>query len=551
MAPTSRCSSSRRSSRTRSSPLVERAQSLGLTAVVECHTVEEVRRAVDAGAQVIGVNARDLTTLEVDRKIFATARAAHPRRRRAHRRVGRPRSARRHRVRASGRRRGAGGRVTRHRARPAIGGRRPRRRRCASGSQARPLGGAAMTDAAVPDASGHYGVFGGRFVPEALMAALDELTVAFEKARHDKAFQSELAGLLSSYTGRPSPITEAKRFGRHAGGARVLLKREDLNHTGSHKINNVLGQALLTRRDGQDAGHRGDRRRSARCRHRDRRGAVRPRVRRLHGRGGHPAAGAQRRAHAAARRRGRVGVVGQPHPQGRDERGDARLGDQRRHDPLPDRQRGRPAPVPDDRARLPAGHRRRGAPAGARPHRPAARRRRGLRRAAGPTRWASSRRSSTTPTCGCSASRPAATASRPGRHAASITGGSQGVLHGSRSYVLQDDDGPDDREPLDQRGPRLSRRRAAARLPARHRPGDLPRRHRRAGDGCVLAAVPHGGHHPGDRERARPGRCAGHRPRAGTRGDRAGEPLGARRQGRRHRRQVVRCRQRRGDRGGG
>ena len=107
------------------------------------------------------------------------------------------------------------------------------------------------SDAAVPDASGHYGVFGGRFVPEALMAALDELTVAFEKASHDKAFQAELAGLLSSYTGRPSPITEAKRFGRHAGGAQVLLKREDLNHTGSHKINNVLGQALLAREMGK------------------------------------------------------------------------------------------------------------------------------------------------------------------------------------------------------------------------------------------------------------------------------------------------------------
>jgi tryptophan synthase beta chain len=108
-----------------------------------------------------------------------------------------------------------------------------------------------MTDATVPDPSGHYGVFGGRFVPEALMAALDELTVAFEKASHDKAFQAELAGLLSSYTGRPSPLTEAKRFGQHAGGARVLLKREDLNHTGSHKINNVLGQALLAREMGK------------------------------------------------------------------------------------------------------------------------------------------------------------------------------------------------------------------------------------------------------------------------------------------------------------
>ncbi len=99
----------------------------------------------------------------------------------------------------------------------------------------------------VPDATGHFGPYGGRFVPEALVAALDELTAAYEKARHDEAFQAELAGLLSSYTGRPSPVTDARRFAEHAGGARVLLKREDLNHTGSHKINNVLGQALLTR----------------------------------------------------------------------------------------------------------------------------------------------------------------------------------------------------------------------------------------------------------------------------------------------------------------
>ncbi|MEP6760878.1 MAG: tryptophan synthase subunit beta [Sporichthyaceae bacterium] len=102
-----------------------------------------------------------------------------------------------------------------------------------------------------PDETGHFGPYGGRFVPEALMAALDELTAAYEKARTDSAFQEELAGLLASYTGRPSPVTEARRFGEHAGGARVLLKREDLNHTGSHKINNVLGQALLTRQMGK------------------------------------------------------------------------------------------------------------------------------------------------------------------------------------------------------------------------------------------------------------------------------------------------------------
>ncbi|GAA0323405.1 tryptophan synthase subunit beta [Actinoallomurus spadix] len=103
----------------------------------------------------------------------------------------------------------------------------------------------------LPDLTGHFGRFGGRFAPEALMAALDELTTAYETAMADSAFRAELDHLLATYAGRPSLLTEAKRFGAEAGGARILLKREDLNHTGSHKINNVLGQALLTRRMGK------------------------------------------------------------------------------------------------------------------------------------------------------------------------------------------------------------------------------------------------------------------------------------------------------------
>ncbi|WP_436773816.1 tryptophan synthase subunit beta [Yinghuangia sp. YIM S09857] len=102
-----------------------------------------------------------------------------------------------------------------------------------------------------PDPSGHFGVFGGRFLPEALIAALDELTAAYEKAKTDPEFQAEFTGLLKDYAGRPSIVTEAPRFAAHAGGARIILKREDLNHTGSHKINNVLGQALLTKRMGK------------------------------------------------------------------------------------------------------------------------------------------------------------------------------------------------------------------------------------------------------------------------------------------------------------
>ncbi|MDA8369839.1 MAG: tryptophan synthase subunit beta [Nocardiopsaceae bacterium] len=101
------------------------------------------------------------------------------------------------------------------------------------------------------DGGGHYGRYGGRFSPEAIVAALDEVAVEWEKAKNDPGFQAELRELLSSYTGRPSPLTEAKNFGRSCGGARVFLKREDLNHTGSHKINNVLGQALLAKRMGK------------------------------------------------------------------------------------------------------------------------------------------------------------------------------------------------------------------------------------------------------------------------------------------------------------
>ena len=97
----------------------------------------------------------------------------------------------------------------------------------------------------------YFGEFGGRFVPESLIAALDELSEAYSLAKLDPEFHRELDDLGRTYTGRPSVITEVPRFAEHAGGARVILKREDLNHTGSHKINNVLGQALLTKRIGK------------------------------------------------------------------------------------------------------------------------------------------------------------------------------------------------------------------------------------------------------------------------------------------------------------
>jgi tryptophan synthase beta chain len=103
----------------------------------------------------------------------------------------------------------------------------------------------------VPDATGHFGRYGGRLAPEALMSALEELTAAYFSAQADPGFRADLAALLRDYAGRPTLLTEAPRFAAEAGGCRVFLKREDLAHTGSHKINNVLGQALLTRRMGK------------------------------------------------------------------------------------------------------------------------------------------------------------------------------------------------------------------------------------------------------------------------------------------------------------
>jgi tryptophan synthase beta chain len=103
----------------------------------------------------------------------------------------------------------------------------------------------------VPDDRGRFGEFGRRFVPETLMYALDELTAEYEKARKDQAFQKELNDLLRTFVGRPNPLYFARRLTEHAGGAQIWLKREDLNHTGAHKINNTIGQALLTLRMGK------------------------------------------------------------------------------------------------------------------------------------------------------------------------------------------------------------------------------------------------------------------------------------------------------------
>ncbi|MSP78373.1 MAG: tryptophan synthase subunit beta [Dehalococcoidia bacterium] len=107
------------------------------------------------------------------------------------------------------------------------------------------------TTGKVPDEQGRFGPYGGRFVPETLMGALDELTKAYDAARNDAAFQAELVSLLKSYVGRPTPLTFADNLSRKLGGARIYLKREDLAHTGAHKINNAIGQALLAKRLGK------------------------------------------------------------------------------------------------------------------------------------------------------------------------------------------------------------------------------------------------------------------------------------------------------------
>jgi len=103
----------------------------------------------------------------------------------------------------------------------------------------------------LPDANGHFGPYGGRFVAETLMGPVEALRLAYERSRRDPDFQAELKGFLRDFVGRPSPLYFAERLSARAGGTRIYLKREDLNHTGAHKINNALGQALLAKRMGK------------------------------------------------------------------------------------------------------------------------------------------------------------------------------------------------------------------------------------------------------------------------------------------------------------
>src|SRR5438067_103173 len=108
-----------------------------------------------------------------------------------------------------------------------------------------------MKTATLPDRRGYYGEFGGKYVPETLMAALDEFESTYRKLRRDREFRAELDDVLRDFVGRPTALTEAKRFAELCGGMRLFLKREDLNHTGAHKINNAIGQALIAKRMGK------------------------------------------------------------------------------------------------------------------------------------------------------------------------------------------------------------------------------------------------------------------------------------------------------------
>ena len=219
------------------------------------------------------------------------------------------------------------------------------------------------------------------------MAALDELAELYDRAAQDPAFWAEFEGYLADIVGRPSSLTPAPRLSA-AVGVPVWLKREDLNHTGAHKINNTIGQALLALRMGKRRIIAETGRGTARRRDRDRVRALRPRVRRVHGRRGRRPPGAQRVSHAAARCDGRAGGVGNAYAQGRHQRGAARLGDQRSDDALHHRLGGGPRSVPAHGARLPGGDRARGAGPDAGAYGSAARHGGGVCRAAVRTRWA-------------------------------------------------------------------------------------------------------------------------------------------------------------------
>ena len=292
-----------------------------------------------------------------------------------------------------------------------------------------------------PNERGRFGEFGGRFVAETLMPLILEVEKAYNEAKADPAFDADLKHHLTHYVGRPSPLWFAERLTKQLGGAKVYFKRDELNHTGSHKANNCMGQILLARRMGKT------------------------RIIAETGAGQHGVATAtmcalfglpctvymgatdvERQAPNVFRmkllgRGGEACHLRRRHAEGRDERGDARLGRQRYRHVLPDRHRGRAAPLSDDGARLPVGHRRGGE--GAVAGRPRGK----LPDAAVACIGGGSNAmglfhpfldDTSVRLIGVEAGGHGIDT---GAHAASLTGGRPGVLHGNRTYLLQDDDG--------------------------------------------------------------------------------------------------------------
>ncbi len=212
----------------------------------------------------------------------------------------------------------------------------------------------------LPDAHGYFGPYGGMFVPETLMSPLRDLADEYERARRDPAFQSELAALLKDFAGRPTPLYFAERLTAKARRRENLFQaRGPPPHRRAQDQQRARPDSARPA-DGQETHHRRNRRGPARRRHGHGRGALRLRVRGVHGCRGHAAAGAQRRADAFPRRDGGARHRGRGHVEGSHQRGDARLGHQRAHDVLHPRQRARLASVPDDGARFSPRHRRRG-----------------------------------------------------------------------------------------------------------------------------------------------------------------------------------------------
>ena len=208
----------------------------------------------------------------------------------------------------------------------------------------------------LPDANGRFGQFGGKYAPETLMPALAELEAAYEKASLDPTFAAELAEYARDFVGRPTPLYHAKTMSRELGGAQIYFKREDLAHTGAHKINNALGQAVLAKRMGKKriiaetgAGQHGVATATAcamlglECEY-------------LYGRDRHRTASPQRFSDEIAGRESDCGHGGQQDPQRCHQRGYPRLGHERADHLLPDGNVGRDAPLPDDGPRFPVGH---------------------------------------------------------------------------------------------------------------------------------------------------------------------------------------------------